>query len=107
MSMQMMSSSRMEQDTDYDVELAASVYEPASGRYMEVWTDQPAMQFYGGNFFDGKTTGKYGRTLDYRESIALETQKYPDTPNNPHFPSTLLNPGEKYIHTCIYRFGVK
>lgn len=97
----------LDRKTDYDVELAASVYEPASGRYMEVWTDQPAMQFYGGNFFDGKTTGKYGRTLDYRESIALETQKYPDTPNNPHFPSTLLNPGEKYIHTCIYRFGVK
>ena len=97
----------LDRKTDCDVELAASVYEPASGRYMEVWTDQPAMQFYGGNFFDGKTTGKYGRTLDYRESIALETQKYPDTPNNPHFPSTLLNPGEKYIHTCIYRFGVK
>lgn len=97
----------LDRKTDYDVELAASVYESASGRYMEVWTDQPAMQFYGGNFFDGKTTGKYGRTLDYRESIALETQKYPDTPNNPHFPSTLLNPGEKYIHTCIYRFGVK
>lgn len=97
----------LDRKTDYDVEFAASVYEPASGRYMEVWTDQPAMQFYGGNFFDGKTTGKYGRTLDYRESIALETQKYPDTPNNPHFPSTLLNPGEKYIHTCIYRFGVK
>lgn len=89
-----------------DVELAASVYEPSSGRYMEVWTDQPAIQFYGGNFFDGSTCGKYGRTLNYRESIALETQKYPDTPNNPHFPSTLLNPGEEYTHVCIYRFGV-
>ena len=90
-----------------ELELAASVYEPASGRYMEVLTDQPAMQFYGGNFFDGSTCGKYGRPLSYRESIALETQKYPDTPNNPHFPSTLLNPGEDYTHVCVYRFSVK
>ena len=90
-----------------DLELAASVHEPASGRYMEVWTDQPALQFYGGNFFDGTTTGKYGKTLNYRESIALETQKYPDTPNHDNFPSTLLNPGEEYSHVCVYRFGVK
>ena len=90
-----------------ELELAASVYEPASGRYMEVLTDQPALQFYGGNFFDGTTCGKYGKPLAYRESIALETQKYPDTPNNPHFPSTLLNPGEDYTHVCVYRFGVK
>ena len=88
------------------LELAASVYEPASGRYMEVWTDQPAIQFYGGNFFDGTTTGKYGKALNYRESIALETQKYPDTPNHSNFPSTLLNPGETYTHTCVYRFAV-
>ena len=90
-----------------ELELAASVYEPASGRYMEVLTDQPALQFYGGNFFDGTTCGKYGKPLAYRESIALETQKYPDTPNNPHFPSTLLNPGEDYTHVCVYRFSVK
>ena len=90
-----------------ELELAASVYEPASGRYLEVLTDQPALQFYGGNFFDGSTTGKYGRPLAYRESIALETQKYPDTPNHPEFPSTLLNPGEEYTHVCVYRFSVK
>ena len=89
------------------LELAASVLEPESGRYMEVWTDQPALQFYGGNFFDGTTSGKYGRTLNYRESIALETQKYPDTPHHSHFPSTLLNPGEIYAHACVYRFGVR
>ena len=89
------------------LEIAASVWEPASGRYMEVWTDQPAIQFYGGNFFDGKTYGKYGKTLNYRESLALETQKYPDTPHHAHFPSTLLNPGEKYTHACEYRFSVK
>ena len=97
----------LDRQSENDVELAASVYEPASGRYMEVWTDQPALQFYGGNFFDGSTTGKYGRALAYRESIALETQKYPDTPNHPHFPSTLLNPGEDYTHVCIYKFSVR
>ena len=93
--------------TPSDLELAASVYEPASGRYMEVWTDQPALQFYGGNFFDGTTKGKYDKPLNYRESIALETQKYPDTPNHENFPSTLLNPGEVYTHTCVYRFSTK
>jgi len=97
----------LDRKTPDQLELAASVLEPASGRYMEVWTDQPALQFYGGNFFDGSTFGKYGRTLNYRESIALETQLYPDTPNHSNFPSTLLNPGEEYTHTCIYRFGVK
>ena len=97
----------LDRKTADELEFAASVWEPASGRYMEVWTDQPAIQFYGGNFFDGTTVGKYGRTLNYRESIALETQKYPDTPHHAHFPSTLLNPGEKYTHMCEYRFGVK
>lgn len=97
----------LDRQTPDQLELAASVYEPASGRYMEVWTDQPALQFYGGNFFDGTTEGKYGKTLNYRESIALETQKYPDTPNHAHFPSTLLNPGEDYTHTCVYRFSTK
>ena len=97
----------LDRKTEGELELAASVLEPASGRYMEVWTDQPAIQFYGGNFFDGTTSGKYGRTLNYRESLALETQKYPDTPNHPHFPSTLLNPGEKYTHVCVYKFSTK
>lgn len=97
----------LDRAADSGLELAASVYEPASGRYMEVWTDQPAIQFYGGNFFDGTTTGKYGKALNYRESIALETQKYPDTPNHSNFPSTLLNPGETYTHVCVYKFDVK
>lgn len=92
---------------DCALNFAASVYEPASGRFMEVFTDQPALQFYSGNFFDGTTEGKYGRSLAYRESIALETQKYPDTPHHAHFPSTLLNPGEKYTHACVYKFSVK
>ena len=97
----------LDRATANEIELAASVYEPASGRFMEVLTDQPALQFYGGNFFDGTTNGKYGIPLAYRETIALETQKYPDTPNHPDFPSTLLNPGENYTHVCIYRFSVK
>ena len=97
----------LDRKTPSDLELAASVHEPLSGRYMEVWTDQPALQFYGGNFFDGTTTGKYGRALNFRESIALETQKYPDTPNHDNFPSTLLTPEEQYTHVCVYRFGVK
>ena len=97
----------LDRTTDGALELAASVYEPQSGRYMEVWTDQPALQFYGGNFFDGTTCGKYGKTLNYRESIALETQKFPDSPHHEHFPSTLLMPGDTYTHACVYRFATK
>ena len=90
-----------------DIEFAASVYAPASGRFMEVFTDQPAMQFYSGNFFDGSVSGKYGKPMRHRESIALETQKYPDSPNHPEFPSTRLDPGQPYSHTCVYRFSTK
>jgi aldose 1-epimerase len=97
----------LDRKTPDQLEFAASVHEPVSGRFLEVYTDQPAMQFYSGNFFDGKTNGKYGKALKFRESIALETQKYPDTPHHDNFPSTLLNPGEKYTHTCVYRFSVK
>jgi len=93
--------------SEKDVELAASVYEPISGRYMEVWTDQPGLQFYGGNFFDGNGQGKYGSTFNYREGLALETQHFPNSPNQPNFPSTRLNPGEEYTQTCIYKFSVK
>lgn len=89
------------------IEFACSVYEPTSGRLMEVYTDQPALQFYSGNFFDGTQIGKYGRTLNFRESIALETQGYPDSPNHSNFPSIRLDPGETYTHTCIYKFLVK
>ncbi|GAP71558.1 aldose 1-epimerase [Candidatus Symbiothrix dinenymphae] len=93
--------------TEKEVEFAASLYEPESGRFMEVFTDQPAIQFYCGNFFDGTSTGKYGKPLNFRESVALETQKYPDSPNHANFPSTRLNPGEVYTQTCIYKFSVK
>ena len=87
------------------VELAARLYEPESGRILEVLTDQPGLQFYCGNFFDGTTTDKYGKAIGYRCSLALETQKWPDSINHEGFCDTVLRPGEEYTHTCIYRFG--
>lgn len=89
-------------------EFAASVLEPQSGRYMEVWTDQPGIQFYGGNFFDGKTKAKYQDHFYVRRGcLALETQHFPDSPNQANFPSTLLLPEQEYNHICIYKFSVK
>lgn len=93
--------------TDKGLELAASVYEPASGRFMEVFTTEPGLQFYGGNFFNGKTIGKDGKSLKFREAFVLETQHFPDSPNQPTFPNTILEPGKIYSHTCIYKFSVK
>lgn len=90
-----------------DVSLAAQVYEPVSGRLLEVYTDQPGIQFYSSNWFDDVTLGKYGKPHMKRHSFALETQKYPNTPNRPDFPSSLLNPGEIYKHTCVYKFSVR
>ena len=95
----------IDRKTEQEIELAARVEEPVTGRTMEVWSDQPGIQFYSGNFFDGSTNGKYGRPLRYRESLALETQKFPDSPNHADFPSTTLRPNERYSHVCIYRFG--
>ncbi|MFI3286110.1 MAG: aldose epimerase family protein [Rikenellaceae bacterium] len=86
--------------------LAARVIEPESGRTMEVYTDQEGVQFYGGNFFDGKTIAKDGvSSYDYRGSFALETQRFPDAPNQPHFPCSILSPDKEYTHSCIYKFG--
>ncbi len=86
---------------------AATIVEPVSGRRMEIFTEEPALQFYGGNFMDGSDTGKHGKTFDYRESFALETQHLPDSPNQPEFPSIILNPGEKYESSSIYKFSVE
>lgn len=86
---------------------AAKVVEPASGRTMEVYTNEPAIQFYGGNFMDGSDTGKYGKVYSHRGALCLETQHYPDSPNQPAFPSTLLNPGDEYYSVCIYKFGLQ
>lgn len=85
----------------------ASLYEPESGRLMDVWTDRCGLQFYSGNFFDGKSKDKYGTPIGWRCSIALETQSWPDAINHPGFPDTVLRPGEVYTHICAYRFSTK
>ncbi|MCP8900964.1 aldose epimerase family protein [Gilvimarinus xylanilyticus] len=86
--------------------LAAVLTDPGSGRKMEVLTDQPGLQFYSGNFLDGSVTGKEGVAYAYRGALALETQHYPDSPNQPHFPRTTLRGGESFTTTTIYRFSV-
>jgi len=85
----------------------ASVWEPKSGRYMQVYTTEPGLQFYGGNFLDGKDIGKGKKPYEFRSAFCLETQHFPDSPNQPVFPSTVLNPDENYQHTCIYKFSIK
>jgi aldose 1-epimerase len=86
---------------------AAKVLEPASGRTLEVYTNEPGMQFYGGNFMTGNDTGKGGKVFAFRGAFCLETQHFPDSPNKPEFPSTILNPGEEYYSVCVYKFGVE
>ncbi len=87
--------------------LAARVYEPVSGRTLEVWTTEPGTQFYTGNFLDGSITGKNGRVYEFRNGFCFEPQHFPDSPNHPEFPTTELKAGEKYQNTIIYKFGVK
>ena len=86
---------------------AATVFEPNRGVKMDIYTTEPAIQFYGGNFMDGSDVGKYGKNFLYRESFALETQHYPDSPNNQNFPNVFLSPTETYRSTSIYRFSLK
>jgi aldose 1-epimerase len=87
--------------------LAAQIEEPLSGRVMEVWTNEPGMQFYGGNFLNGNDTGKSGKAYLYRSAFCLETQHFPDSPNEAKFPTTVLRPGETYQSTCVYHFFTK
>ncbi|RPG55639.1 MAG: galactose mutarotase [Flavobacteriales bacterium TMED96] len=86
---------------------AATVFEPNRGVKMDIYTTEPAIQFYGGNFMDGSDVGKYGKNFLYRESFALETQHYPDSPNNQDFPNIYLSPSETYRSTSIYRFSLE
>lgn len=86
---------------------AARVYEPSSGRIMEVLTTEPGVQCYSGNFLDGTITGKGGIVYKHRYGFCLETQHYPDSPNKPNFPSVILRPGQKYAQTTIYRFSTR
>jgi len=86
---------------------AARVRDPSSGRTMEVHTTQPGLQFYSGNFLDGSIVGRDGAVYGRRHGVCLEAQHFPDSPNKPHFPSTLLRPGQDYRHTTSYKFDAK
>ncbi|MHC5083256.1 MAG: aldose epimerase family protein [Planctomycetota bacterium] len=90
-----------------ELSLAARVYEPTTGRVMEVLTTEPGVQFYAGNFLDGTFAGKEGKVYDHRFGFCLETQHYPDSPNKPEFPTTTLKPGQAYKTTTIYKFSTK
>lgn len=83
---------------------AASVKDPVSGRVMEVYTTQPGVQFYCGNFLNGTAVGKSGKAYAYRSGLCFETQHFPDSPNHPAFPTTVLEPGQTYHHITVYKF---
>ncbi|HEY5621845.1 MAG TPA: aldose epimerase family protein [Pontiella sp.] len=93
------------QAAEGELTLAAQVTEPESGRKLECWTTEPGIQFYTGNFLNG-VAGKSGAYYNKQEGFCLETQHYPDSPNQPGFPSTVLEPGQTYTQTCIYKFAV-
>lgn len=89
-----------------ELSLAANVYEPSSGREIEMWTTEPGVQLYSGNFLD-KVPGKAGKIYQKRGGFCLEAQHFPDSPNQPGFPSTVLKPGERYTQTTVYKFMVR
>jgi aldose 1-epimerase len=97
----------LQRSNDPEESLAARVLEPVSGRILEVWTTEPGVQFYTGNFLDGKTIGKGGVAYPRRSAFCLETQHFPDSPNQPKFPSVVLNPGERYHTITTYKFSVR
>jgi aldose 1-epimerase len=86
---------------------AVEVYEPTTGRVMEVFTDQPGVQLYTGNFLDGSIRGKGGKVYNQRYGFCLETQHYPDSPNHPNFPTVVLKPGQKFASTTIFKFSTR
>lgn len=94
-------------DVDGSLKLQASLYDSLTGRFVEIWTTEPGMQFYSGNFLDGSNIGKGGTVYNYRTGLCLETQHYPDSPNRPEFPTTVLKPGETYKSRTIYHFTAK
>jgi aldose 1-epimerase len=97
----------LNRDDSTSLVLAADVREPHSGRVLDVFTDQPGMQFYSGNFLDGTLVGTSGRTYRQSDGFALETQHFPDSPNHPNFPSTVLRPGQTFQTTTIYKFSTE
>lgn len=88
-----------------ELSLAATLCDPQSGRRLEVYTTEPGLQFYSGNFLDGTIKGKRGIVYRKHQGLCLETQHFPDSPNHPNFPSTILRPGETYHHKTIYLFS--
>lgn len=94
-------------DNATDFREVGSLYHKASGRYMQVYTTEPAIQFYSGNFLDGKKASTTGGNYEFRTGLCLETQHYPDAPNKPEFPTTVLEPGKKYTTKTSYKFSVK
>ena len=92
---------------DSSLNLAVTLYDLRSGRFMEVFTTEPGMQFYSGNFLDGSITGKEGKIYHHRSALCLEADHFPDSPNQPDFPPVTLGPGETYEQTTIYRFSTK
>jgi aldose 1-epimerase len=90
-----------------NVRKVASLYEPETGRFMEILTDQPGLQFYSGNSINGSIPGKNGIEYKFRTGLCLETQHFPDSPNKPEFPSVTLKPGETYKQITIYKFSVR
>jgi len=89
-----------------ELTLAAKVSEPSTGIEMNVFTTEPAIQFYSGNFLDGKIIGKEKKQYNHRTAFCMEAQHYPDAPNHANFPSTVLKPGDTYTQTTIYQFGL-
>lgn len=96
----------LDRETEHEIEKAAALYSDNSGRLLEVLTTEPGIQVYSGNFMDGTVSGKNDKLYLYRHAIALETQHFPDSPNQPDFPGTLLEPGEEYKQTTVFSLSV-
>jgi aldose 1-epimerase len=92
---------------DKKMSLAVKVYAPSSGRIMKIYTTEPGLQFYSGNFLDGTLVGKDNKIYAHRYAFCLEPQHFPDSPNKPEFPSTVLRPGKTYKTTTVYKFMTK
>ncbi len=96
----------LEKDSN-ELSFACRLTEETTGRVLEIYTTEPGLQFYSGNFMDGTVKGKSGKAYVYRGALIFEPQHFPDSPNQENFPSTVLNPGEKYYHKSVYKFSVK
>jgi aldose 1-epimerase len=96
-----------DQQNSIPLRLAAELYEPTSGRLLTIWTQEPGLQFYSGNFLDGRLIGKSGKPYLHRGGLCLETQHFPDSPNQPNFPTTLLQPDKKYQTRTVFRFATR